>query len=300
MKKIILLLLFISPLFLNAQKHSLVKDYGVWGMMFSHFEPDDPPSSTTNFIYYIMYGDTLISNIDYKKIYVGLYKDTINTQYYMGAMREDSLGDVYFRCSNDQFNCSIYNDTLEHLLYSFSLQDGDTLFGVNPYYPLIVKKIDSVLINGEYRKKIIFYNYTLGNREWIEGIGSVSGLFYPAKVLPGEFSQQLICYTDSNITWPSNVNCNGLGIKENPRNNNLYVYPNPSSEFTYINFGNNTKTDLDFYIFNGLGIKIKTFKISKNSKQYKLDLRNLNPGIYFFQIVSQEGKIEYSGKLMKL
>ncbi len=295
MKKIIVFLILFNPLFLFGQYHRIVKDYAVWGMMFAHFEPDDPPASTIGYSYYIMYGDTTINNNSYKKVYEGLYKDTIKLQDYLFALREDSLGDVYIKCS---LNYYLYNDTLEHLLYRFSLNSGDTLFGVNPNHPLFVQKIDSVLVNSTYRKRIEFRNFSIKKRIWIEGIGSTVGLAYPAKDPVVEFNQELICYHDSNTTWPSNAQCGGLGIVELEKIS-CKIYPNPTSKYLNFNISNSSNAEISINVFNVLGIEIKNLKTTKNSNVFSLDVSNFKTGIYFYQILSKDENVIHSGKFIK-
>lgn len=298
MKKVLIFLILLSPLFLFGQQyHRIVKNYAVWGMEYGHFEPDDPSASTISFSYYIMYGDTIINNYSYMKLYKGLFKDTIEIHSYIGVLREDSLGDVYIKCSADYF---LFNDSLEHLLYRFSLNVGDTLFGVNQYVPLFVKKIDSILVNGTYRKRIEFKQFSpSAKRVWIEGIGSTKGLLFPVKYLPAESFQDLICYSDSNTTWPSNFQCGGLGIIDYKRES-YNTYPNPVVKIINFNISSSAYEEYDINIFNVLGIEINGLNIYRNAKTYSIDVSNFETGIYFYQVISKEGKVKHSGKFIKL
>ena len=70
-------------------------------------------------------------------------------------------------------------------------------------------------------------------------------------------------------------------------NNEIQIYPNPTSDYLNINTSENIKA---VTVFDFLGKQI----ISKNtfSNQEKIDLSNYNSGIYFVKIESENGKLE--------
>ena len=103
-------------------------------------------------------GDTLINTYTYKKIY-GTSNQTGFPQTYL---REDS---GYVHNSN------------EEIYYNFNLQLGDTFIflptAMMPYTEIIVDSISTKFLFGQMRK-VIKFNFL--NMEWIEGVGSSTGL----------------------------------------------------------------------------------------------------------------------------
>ena len=114
-----------------------------------------------------MKGDTTINNKLYHKIY--------NGNGYSGAIRQDiTTKSVYF---HGYYQSSFANDTL---LYTFGLHVGDTvpIKFASAVYPEKIISIDSILINGNYRKRFNT-NGSINNNAWIEGVGSTHFLFMP-------------------------------------------------------------------------------------------------------------------------
>ena len=94
-----------------------------------------------------LFGDTIINNRRYFK----LFKSTDSLQLYweqIGFLREDPINKlVYFRSGEN-----------EGLIYNFNLSIGDSIY-INNFYMgfldalLICNSIDSVNINGTYKKR---------------------------------------------------------------------------------------------------------------------------------------------------
>ena len=95
-------------------------------------------------------GDTLINGQLMTKLY------TSNDSFFNPAKLtyEAAVLD-----SNNQWYFLRANDSVLHLLYDFNLAIGDTLPVINPWVvwfnpePLVVLDIDSVLVQGTYRKR---------------------------------------------------------------------------------------------------------------------------------------------------
>ena len=66
-----------------------------------------------------------------------------------------------------------YNDTTTRVLYDFNLLVGDTAY--TDLEPITVLQIDTIILWGQGRKHLALSN----EDEWIEGVGSVHGLFRP-------------------------------------------------------------------------------------------------------------------------
>ncbi len=127
---------------------------------------------------YTLNGDTTIGGMQYTKLQV-FEKDERGTaqsqncqvsivyrNYYYGAIRESGKQIVINRAGSN-----------EYLAYDFNLSIGDTTpapdNGIGNETARVINSIDSVLVNGMYRKRYMLAS----GYEIIEGIGSSSGLF---------------------------------------------------------------------------------------------------------------------------
>lgn len=126
-----------------------------------------------------------------------------------------SLSDQFYAfIRNDSINRKIYlYDTVnlhaDVLLYDFNLNVGDTVQSINGYEinncpndTFIVQAIDSVDIEGEYRKR---FEVTTNGGGWspiyiIESIGSNLGLAYPY-YCPFEANSFFICYHHNQLEY---------------------------------------------------------------------------------------------------
>ncbi len=313
MKKALLSLFLLFPFIVNAQYFPLVKEGGIWRQTDSYI-PIMPGDLWEVYRYqYKIDGDTTINGIDYKKLYSmnydSLLVENINL---LGAIREDSLKRVYYLDNNTAHSpIGSNNDSTEILLYDFSLNVGDTLFVPYTFYSSdttqVVESIDSTMIEGQWRKRINFFQttYSPNIRIWIEGIGDLKGLFFP---LLSEFEDYwtLTCYEDNNIFWTNpelqnyGYSCFDVGIKgsENIEDNSIKVYPDPC--YNNINFNINYQhKEIEISIYNSLGNMVQKLNIEGSNNNIKLNTSSLNNGIYYFRISGSNNKIK-RGKFIKL
>ena len=183
------------------------------------------------------HGDTLIMGILYKKLYltwaatyhpVGDCEFKYNSgptwfNYYKGAIRTNNSNRVLYIAPQD---------TVIRTLYDFSLNVGDTLHinGLHEQYSLAVTRIDSILIAGEYRKRI--ETYGILDDVWIEGIGSVYGLFASIDRHWEKHSYELTCYTENGVNiYPGYSGCNRCNLVSSNLSADaeieISIYPNP-------------------------------------------------------------------------
>lgn len=162
MKQRLLILILLLPLLASAQNYPIVKDSAVWRKI-SNYLINPPNHFGTHKIQYLMQGDTIINNQSYKKVFSTQYDSLIYSLDYIGAMRENDSGQVYFLRSPVFVPGHLYSvpDTMEILLYDFSLQQGDTFHlqvDVGSFYDsaFTVDYTDSVLVDGSWRKRIVF------------------------------------------------------------------------------------------------------------------------------------------------
>jgi hypothetical protein len=266
--------------------------------------------------YYFQYfakGDTLINSGIYKKIYrSSVQVDTLSCDSpvtppeapasgYVGALKDDPQANKTFFVFPDS--------TIDSLLFDYNLRAGDTLHGVISHFfvynfDLVVLSADSVLINGQYRKRWNFDQ--IGHNIYpyiIEGIGSNFGLIEPVYSYAIDFTDRyLVCVKDSSVTYfvsdyNSAVGCELIlnGTPEISITDKHSVFPNPFSIETTIKLNahlmNGTLT-----IINSFGQQmIQTEGISGREIQFYRD--NLPSGIYFL-LIKDDNKIIASHKLV--
>lgn len=247
--------------------------------------------------HYGLVGDTIIDGKTYSKLFGNNlsgdypYSDTtfnIATANYVAAVREDSTKKIWIREPND---------TIDVLYYDFALDTGDTFcfnyFGMG-CFP--VSYIDSILINGNYRRQIYFQTWNL--ETWIEGIGSTTGWFQWQ--YGGTDSWQLLCYKENqNLLYGgSYCHCDSYtGINDlNTENIEAKVYPNPTTGKLTIELKDKTITS--FSISNLLGEVMMERKLSQQETKVELNLKNFAEGVYYIQLNAHDKK--YLQKLIVL
>ncbi|MBA2611612.1 MAG: T9SS type A sorting domain-containing protein [Bacteroidetes bacterium] len=242
-------------------------------------------------------GDTVFNSLTYSKIYANLGSlGSINpegnfnrqTANYYGAFREDATKKVWFR------KPSLSTDIL---YYDFALNLGDTFcFNYQPCGVLChpVSLIDSILINGNYRKRIHF-DYNGQSEIWIQGIGSAFDNWIGDWCFTGNISWTLNCYKEKNI--PIYGSCNyPTGLIESEAQDPVLVFsPNPvNNSFT---IQTSVLDDYNITICNLTGHQIRNIKFVGNS--YKGSVYDLKAGVYILTIVGKTNSISKTIKVIK-
>ncbi len=82
-----------------------------------------------------------------------------------------------------------------------------------------------------------------------------------------------------------------VGLSPTPRNHSIELlsYPNPTSGELYIDLGTGLKQDADLHIYNALGQRILSQKITTSQGKIYLDTQTWQPGTYSFQLHSPKG-----------
>lgn len=265
-----------------------------WNVMWTSYEYGGAPAGKTTMEFWISKNDTIINDTIYKMVITNnlnlFSKDTI------GFIREDIMErKVYFRSNIAGWNQYTFQD---RLLYDFSLEAGESVdaFGLLPCaYSNTVKVISTSvvnLLNGEERKV-----WDLGDELWIEGIGSLNGMPFPGcyQLLTISFSLDLLCYYEDGIKlfsseedscyieWSSNI--------AEPFVSDIISYPNPAiHEFT-ISLPDSHQGCNTCQIFD-LGGRLFSEEVCCG-QEFRLNVQNLDPGIYFLRIVSHTSAITH-------
>jgi len=271
MKRHLLLILLLSPLFVNAQAyiyHPFPTNEGCWNYRYY----DDFHNPTGMFTGYSLYGDTTIASVIYKKI---------SGAGQSGALRESSKIIYYLPDTS----------STEVILYNFNLTAGDTIF--NPYGgsvcsndTLIVQGVDSILLSDGYHKRI-----NIGFISWIEGVGSIYYLLQPCQVLCVSGNDNLECmFGDSGalVTWGTCMSCGPLGVNEQEALSSILISPNPFSFQTTFYF-NNPQKNLTIKIIDISGKEIK--RINFSGTELTIDKGEMNAGIYLMQTIDEKKNV---------
>lgn len=230
MKKIFLALLC-APLLSFGQTSTYFpfpSDSATWSVSYWNF-------NTVSYVcwntwHYGITGDTVIGNETYHKVAVNNYFMNVTdtsfnpaTASYVAGIREDAAKKVHVIMSAD---------SVEKVLYDFSLNVGDTFYF--DYFQQgagVVTLIDSVLVGSSYRKQWHLADQFSAEHIWIEGTGSLDGILQYQEV--SSFSTHLTCHSHHSqmlYTLSGDCHCdNSLRIDEHTQPA-FSLYPNPSGD----------------------------------------------------------------------
>ena len=258
--------------------------------------------------------DTIINNKVYKKLILvthhapGTQFDSVYTNF-LGGMRESGK-QVFFI---SEYLCI---DTFERMVYDFNeFETGDTIYtqvltnGLLEPVPHIVTSIDSVLVGNENRRRIHLRDQDgFFTEYWIEGVGSSLGLVYASYWILTDNSYDLNCfYTEGQLQFTNPAPVYGFCLAPLPdieceltsavqptteKEISYKIYPNPTSEFVYIESNDDVRK---VCIFNSYGqlVCAEAFKS-------EIETHALSPGFYFIQVWGKEGQMLSLQKLVKL
>lgn len=291
----ILLLLISMPSLLSQAYSSLLTDGNLWLYRNAAWEFGEVYSTTD--IKVFIAGDSIENGEIYKKLFI-YDEDQINTDLF-ALLRQDSTQKIWARMLNgavyhEGINCT--GITEEFLLYDFQVEEGDTIFNCVelPYYAL-VESIDSILLGNDYRKRI---NFTTFNQEtedkWIEGVGSIKGLFGPILFDEIDNGWELLCFKmDSTYAFEPNYtdldgtfdeNCNIVVSSFESSKKEWQVYPNPAHQQLLVETGDDKITAVKIFDLQGELLLEKNINTSFKT----LDITFLNKGIYLLAILEKE------------
>lgn len=303
---VFLIFLFTCINSLHSQEYSAFPDSNArWKVVYHSYPPGPMPSYDLHFDNYIL-GDTLINDSIYKKVYqLGYDPDCSLNTYgptYIGAYRNiEPFRRVYFIPESD---------TIETLLYDFSLNIGDTVpqTYINWAYPdLIVSDIDSILIGNNYRKRFYYLQEYYPPIEVVEGIGAHTGLLEPMEIF--EYQHYLRCfYLEGELLYIYNADscsletdtCISVNI-----NDKIFsmpyveVTPNPVINNLRVEISNLPQGDetYNILILNTLGVT--QISCIFKSRVKVLSLEDLSPGVYIWVLQHKNHPI-MNGKILKL
>lgn len=211
----------------------------------------------------------------------------------------------------DVANRKVYRNVngVDQLLYDFSLQVGNHIV-LSDGKNYVVQSITNVNVVGSQRRmfNLVYYvgTFAVNSEVWIEGVGSNRHPLKPAFEMI--FSDPYIyttCSAQNGVAvynhgiangQPTPTDCSMLGNDEqNYATQQINFYPNPfTTELTITasqDFENAT-----LKIFNSIGQLVRETS-NLNGKNVSLNKENLQPGIYFIQLL-HEGKTTTTKKII--
>lgn len=259
------------------------------------------PRSTTS-LYWIA-GDSLVNNVLYKKVmsrsrttYDYVYPPTFGSGFRFLLRQE---GRNIWRLDN-------LAGSFEYLWLSYDYEVGDSLKGYAfeqcGHNSDTIQKIDSVLMNGAYRK--VFYVDSLNGPIIIEGVGHIldasgggGGFTLPLCMGLG-WSNSLLCYAQGALPlWPDQSSgATGCELSLNVAEAELpevSIYPNPFAQYLEVKTTDFTEKELVLYDVSGKRLLQQAFM-----EETRVITDFLPAGIYVYEL-KVGNKPSVFGKLVK-
>ncbi len=187
------------------------------------------------------------------------------------------------------------NNSPDELFYNYNLQLGDTM-PANVFTgedKLVVTAIDTFYVGNEARLRMS-YESEWYRGELLEGIGSSLGLFEP-NYMQFECAPYLLCFSSDrtdDYNYPSGQPCyTTLGVNEISTNNQLQVYPNPSSSLIMVN--TNQLGLVDVKVINTLGQEVLQFNTETKTSEIAIDVSLLPQGTYLLAAKDVKGNVSH-------
>lgn len=281
-----LFLVFLNVSFAQTDQYHPFEENVAWRFDLQTNVPLPPHCNGAYAFHYYFQGDTLINSITYKKLHrshVDYAPSTVTScfpftsyfQGYAGAIRDDSV-------SNQVFYHALFYPDFDTLLFDYNLQVGDTLSTYLVGCETVINSIDSVQINGSYRKRWWYAacDFPSENIYFIQGYGGSHGLiewydeFQRAKLICIKEDDQITYETGEN----SNFGCNDVYADVSEKFlTDIELYPVPTS--TNLKIRGLEAYSFDVQIFDPMGNTVYFERYDSN-----LDVSRLSNGIYFVRI----------------
>lgn len=259
-------------------------------------------------------GDTLLNGVTYKKIKedpaCGLFIPRGDFRY----LREDTLERKLYEGVGEGFN--------EIILYDFSLSVGDTFH--NSGFTIVLDSISTIIDNPFFcgaasnnipdlliKKPRVFYFNGGGSipAVWIEGVGSLSGLFSSDTAWSGGDITTILCYENlmdgqlfHYVYCREPVPCRSTGLNAVTTNNLvtnnfIKICPNPANDFLLIELlQHNLHQIINHSIYDATGRLL----INQNELiDDKIDVSSLSDGVYFLEVTTNSYQ-KYTHKFIKI
>lgn len=219
---------------------------------------------------FVINGKAYIGGGGVSQVFKDFFVFNPSTNVYNGI--KDYLGGVFFAGVGFSIGGTGYVGTGSENSFS----KLDTFISYNPITDIWVKKA-----NFPAGKRTLCTGFSLGNKGYI-GTGYLGGTSWP---------NDLWEYNPDTILMNNNLKYSSLTSE-------IFIYPNPLTDFSIIQFENNSNHIFIFQLFNSLGQMVKEINniSNENIVIHKDELKN---GIYFFYLHTEQGdKKRYSGRFI--
>lgn len=297
-KFICVLVLTAFSLTVNAQQYfPFVEEGKTWAELnvFQMPIPISPITYTTKT--FRLEGDTLVNGKIWKKHFMTNEDPQLGNWVFEGYLYREEDQKVYQ-------NRDIL--TGEKMLYDFALNVGDSLFiedGLPFDYWIHVVNVDSVEVNGTFRKRIQF-DYP--DEIWIEGLGSIYCPFDPiyGQFLIGGGAYSLLCVNDPNgavyqdplynFCFIDSIIYTSISTNEK-LNYKVNIIRNATHNETRVQISGPGEVFTTYQMFAINGMLVRQEKVPGND--FFLNLAGLKSGIYLLRLFGAEAlynvKIEH-------
>ncbi len=249
-------------------------------------------------------GDTIVNNSTYSKIYhydttygkvtvqskklLGLIRDNVpQRKIYGGLIGGVQYGFETFLDPDGQCDWSDQNGFTEHLLYDFSLTQGDTINTCMLPNPTSISAVETTNRFGFERRNFILEGN--GHSIMTEGIGTCIGIFKGRECLiaGSYYSFDLFNYCIGDFE-----DCNILtSVIEDIDSEQFNTFPNPVIDKLFIE---NASKIANIQLYSLEGKLISSFKNVEKIEMIKYD-----PGTYFLKIENNSGQ-RVTKKIIKI
>ena len=243
-------------------------------------------------------GDTTIESKDYSKLFqtwsANYYQTgTCKFEYtsgphqrnsYRGAIRTEENQKVYYIFPGE--------DTIR-LIYDFDVSTGDSIKidGMTGNYYAYVTDIDTIIIGAHQRKQIALQGIYGEYDQWIEGIGSVYGLFATFMRPWEKYATELTCYQEfGERLYPSISNCDRCNIvteeKVESSDTRISIYPNPTTGIFFARWPERMEIQ-KLIIYNPSG-KIIFMKNAISTNNLAINSKELEKGVLILEVIDDD------------
>lgn len=260
----------------EAQQYNpLVIENAQWKVLY-----DDDETLWPDYMYgWLLRGDTIINNIQYKKLYSRAFEDpssnVIIFQQLQGFLREDTAERIVYAYSQQWMGCDSLNQ--EFILFDFAYEIGDTseLCSLEDVGPCVL--LDTGYYMGYYGADREIFDFECGTSDFIEGIGHFLGLLEsPIYNISGGITTSLYDYCVG-----TDEDCNVIYVKvDDPLQTTKHlIYPIPFNNY----FNIECAQEIQRLIIHSLsGEIIKVIDVNNNTSCIETSF--LKPGMYFLEV----------------
>ncbi len=172
---------------------------------------------------------------------------------------------------------------------------------IDPVEATIQASADTIDLKTESQVELRNLSSGAQNSFWIysNGITDTTKNIIQQYDTTGNYNYTLIAESKNGCLDTAQLSINIMLITEltDEAFNKMVIYPNPTSDFLTIDFGEKIIEDVEFELIDLFGKRIVFIKLSKNTTTHRLDLRTINKGIYLLRSLNFSNPIIY--KMMK-